>query len=220
MMRALLRALVGLWLVLLGAVWLLVIVGPSPALAQVPDGAKRYRADLIRAAQSVWGLDAPITLLAAQVHQESAWRADACSPYACGLTQFTPDTATWIQRLYGVELGDVPGRDRRFDPRWALRAQARYMRHLEQSLGGESRCAALLFALSGYNGGPGWVARDRKVAQQHGGDPLDYWEVSPWNSGRAPPMHRENRDYPKRIVFAHQAKYAAWGRPICMGPDS
>ena len=48
-----------------------------PARAQVPQAAQQHRALLVRTAHAAWGLDAPVAVFAAQVHQESAWRPDA-----------------------------------------------------------------------------------------------------------------------------------------------
>ena len=45
----------------------------------IPTQAERYRALLIREARVVWGMDAPVATFAAQIHQESMWRADAVS---------------------------------------------------------------------------------------------------------------------------------------------
>lgn len=50
-----------------------------PVQAQVPQAAQQYRALLVRTAHAVWGLDAPVAVLAAQIHQESAWNAQAIS---------------------------------------------------------------------------------------------------------------------------------------------
>ena len=50
-----------------------------PVQAQAPQAAQQYRALLVRTAHAAWGLDAPVAVFAAQVHQESAWRADAVS---------------------------------------------------------------------------------------------------------------------------------------------
>jgi len=58
---------------------------------QPPQAALQYRSLLIRTAHADWGLDAPVAVFAAQVHQESAWRPDAVSHVgAQGLAQFMP----------------------------------------------------------------------------------------------------------------------------------
>ncbi len=71
----------------------------SPRAQEIPREAQQHRRDLTRNARMIWGLDAPVSTFAAQIHQESAWRPDARSPYAHGLAQFTPATADWIGDL-------------------------------------------------------------------------------------------------------------------------
>ena len=89
------------------------------AHAQVPAQAARYRAELVRAAHSQWGLDAPVAALAAQVHQESGWRPDAVSHVgARGMAQFMPATATWWCALNGLGAAACQPHN----PTWALRA--------------------------------------------------------------------------------------------------
>lgn len=197
-------------------IWLLVglvvVISISLAHAQVPPAAATYRIAIKSAAQPVWGPVPPIAFLAAQVHQESAWRPQAHSPYARGLTQFTPETEAWIQQKYGVELGGGGA----LDPQWALRAQARYMKDLHDQLGGRNDCHAMLFALAAYNGGAGWINRDRALAAKWGDDPLDYPMVRTHNSGRGESFWRENREYPFRIAFRHQPLYRAWGGTRCL----
>ena len=44
-----------------------------------PQAALKYRAELTRLAHSGWGLDAPVPMFAAQIHQESGWNPEAVS---------------------------------------------------------------------------------------------------------------------------------------------
>lgn len=199
-------------IIALALMFLISLVFGFPAVAQVPPAAVTYKIELKRAANKVWGPVPPIPFLAAQVHQESLWRPQAKSLYARGLTQFTPDTERWIQQKYGYELGAGGA----LDPAWALRAQSRYMYDLFRQTGGRNECHAMLFAAMAYNGGLGWVNRDRALAQKMGDDPLDYGAVRNWNSGRGPAFWKENREYPVRIAYRHQALYRAWGRPVCI----
>ncbi len=60
-------------------VWV-ILAALSPAHAQVPPEAHRYRLTLVREAQRAWGLDAPVAALAAQVHQESGWQSALLMP--------------------------------------------------------------------------------------------------------------------------------------------
>lgn len=84
-------------LLTLGLLGLLSACQPAFATDRIPTAAEQYRRTLVRSAHAEWGLSAPIATFAAQVHQESRWRADARSPVgAQGLAQFMPGTAEWI----------------------------------------------------------------------------------------------------------------------------
>jgi hypothetical protein len=177
-----------------------------------PPLSLRLRPELVRAANMVWGLSSPIPLFAGQIQQESGWQPNAVSKAgARGLTQFMPETEKWLAERYNTELGDGHA----LDPRWAIRAQVRYMRYLFETLGGETECDALRFALSGYNGGMTWVVRDRLLAAGKEMNPNRYDEVAPFNSGRSLTNFAENREYPRKIVQVHQEMYKSWGRLIC-----
>ena len=71
----------------------------------------------------------------------------------------------------------------------------------------------MAFALSAYNGGMGWVNRDRNLAAGKGLDPDRYFgSVETVNAGRKASAIRENRRYVASI-FERQAAYirAGWG---------
>lgn len=188
------------------------IVGSASADVAVRR-AQLYRLELIHESRRVWGLDAPVPTFAAQIHQESGWRPGVCSPFACGLTQFTPSTAEWLHDTYGIELGGE--RPDRFNPTWAIRALLRYNHHLWLATGGNTECDRMAFVLRKYNGGPKWLARDRAKAKAAGADPGDWQAVEPYNGGRRTDFHKENTEYPKRILIKHQPHYKAWGRTVC-----
>lgn len=182
---------------------------PAEGTKRVPALANRLRPDLVRYSRIVWGLDAPIPAFAAQIHQESAWRPEVCSPYACGLTQFTPATAEWIQKVYGIELGPQD----RFNPIWAIRAMVRYDKHLYDTTPGHTECDKFWGALRGYNGGQGHWRAESKFAE----DPLDRYSVDEQcGKARRSTKHcPENTGYPRRILLTHQGKYVTWGRALC-----
>ncbi|MCV4776046.1 transglycosylase SLT domain-containing protein, partial [Escherichia coli] len=134
--------------------------------AQPPQAALQYRDDVIRNARLEWGLSAPVADFAAQLHQESGWRPDAISPAgAQGLAQFMPATADWISQLIPMLSSREP-----FNPAWAIRALVSYDRWLWQRVSAASDCERMAMTLSGYNGGLGWVQRDRRLASQKGLD--------------------------------------------------
>ena len=177
--------------------------------AQIPNEAKRWRADLTRAAHAQWGLDAPIAALAAQLHQESRWQANAMSHVgAIGMAQFMPATATWWCELNGLSKQDCQPTN----PVWAIRALVGYDRWLFERVKGADLRSRHAFMLSAYNGGLGWVQRDQKLASSKGLDPLVWFDsVELVNAGRSAANWKENRVYPKRILIELQPLYATWG---------
>lgn len=155
-----------------------------------------------------WGIDTKTTIFFAQVHQESGWNPEARSPYASGLAQFTPDTAQWISRLYPKDLGEANP----LDVKWALRALVRYDKWLfDRASYAQEDQDRWSFTLSGYNGGAGWVARDRKLAQQHGRNPNRWFCNVEHLSERANWAFRENRDYIVKILFRWVPLYERGG---------
>jgi membrane-bound lytic murein transglycosylase MltF len=76
----------------------------------------------------------------------------------------------------------------------------------------------MAFALSAYNGGLGWVQRDRRTARAAGADPDRWWAaVERYNAGRNAASFAENRGYPKRILTRNEPLYigAGWGLGVC-----
>lgn len=195
---------------------LLLVALWSGASAQVPPAAQPYRAELTRAAHAQWGLGAPIADFAGQVHQESLWRPDAVSRAgAQGMAQFMPATARWWCELHGLAGADCAPRN----STWALRALVGYDRWLWERIPDVvSECDRMAFTLSAYNGGLGWVRRDRALAAREGLDSSRYWgEVETVNAGRAEWAIRENRGYPRRILYDLAPRYGAagWGHSLC-----
>lgn len=193
---------------------------PRPALAQtrIPQVAVTYRLAVEREATRNFGIDAPVARLAAQIHQESGWNAKAASAYAQGLTQFTPATAKWLPTVC-----PAVGQADPWDAQWALRAQACYMAWLLNRVkpyryaGGMTECTQWNFALRGYNGGEGWLNRERMATQRGGGDAND-WRAVERVRVRAGWAHKENIDYPRRILLRLEPAYlaAGWsGRAVC-----
>lgn len=185
------------------------------AHAGVPAEAQQYRRDLTRIAQAEWGLDAPVATLAAQVHQESRWRFNAKSPVgAQGLGQVMPSTAAWLAELFPDTLGNVEP----YNPTWSLMALVSYDRWLADRIKGRNACERHAMVLSSYNGGLGWLIRDRKLASAKGADPLAWFgSIERFNAGRSAAAFRENRGYPRLILKTFEAQYiaAGWGEGVC-----
>jgi soluble lytic murein transglycosylase-like protein len=172
-----------------------------------PRAAVKYRAELTRIAHAEWGLDAPVAVFAAQIHQESGWNPDAVSRVgAQGMAQFMPATAAWWCGLKGVK-NCAPN-----NPTWAMRALVGYDRWLWHRLPAVATNERLAMTLAAYNGGLGWVQRDRALAVQSGCAGVAWFgDIERHNAGRSADNFAENRAYPRRILLTLRPRYAAWG---------
>lgn len=186
---------------------------PAHAATRVPAASALYRLKVERAAERNFGLNAPVARLAAQIQQESAWNPKAASAYANGLAQFTPSTARWLP-----DVCPAVGPPDPWDPDWSLRAQACYMAWLLGRVepfvyaGKMSDCTHWAFALRGYNGGLGWLHKERLKAQRAGADANDWRQVAHYRV-RAGWAHKENTHYPRRILITLEPRYLAAGWP-------
>ena len=202
------------WAAAYVATWALLSAGIAWAV-EIPQEAWQWRRTLTREGQAVFGLNAPISDLGAQVHAESAWKPKARSPVgAYGLAQFMKPTAEWIAGAY-PDLGPEP---EPANPVWALRAMAIYDKHLFDRVRASNRCDRFAKALSAYNGGETRLHREEKMAEADGLDQMLWWGNSErYNAGRSKANWRENRDYPTKILFRLSPVYqrADWGPTIC-----
>lgn len=210
------------------AIVTLLAIVPSLSWAgiAIPPAAERYRARLIREARLVWGIDAPVSTIAAQLHQESGWRPDVVSRAgAVGMAQFMPATAAWASKSLptlnnscGADDGDCPQGAGPLSPAWAIRALVTYDRWLWERVSARDDCERMAMSLSAYNGGLGWISRDQAKTRAVGKSPDRWWgHVATVNSGRAPAAWSENRGYPSRIILTLQPLYvaASWGPGVC-----
>lgn len=224
--RRLYCALVALaWVAMLALVAAMVALAPTPARAQtagtvrIPEASALYRHRVEQAAAEVWGVNGSAARLAAQLHQESAWRANARSPVGAeGLAQFMPATSRWIAQAFPDQLGQFDP----WNPQQAALAAALYDRWLYdrvQPIGFQalSACSRWVFALRGYNGGETWVLRERGLAVAGRADANDWRQVERFRA-RSPAAHRENIGYPRKILLTLEPAYirAGWpGKAVC-----
>jgi membrane-bound lytic murein transglycosylase MltF len=218
--RAVTKCLIGAWLAFF--VVLLVFTGVSdaaePKRVRAATVSPMLRFHIQRAADAYfWNENAPARL-AAQIHQESSWNPRAQSPYAQGLTQFTPATAKWLPSIC-PEVGapDV------WDTRWSIDAMACYDAWLAKRVVSYdkfpkvSSCTRWAFALRGYNGGERMLSRERAKTLAAGANPNDWRAVEKYRV-RAGWAHKENIEYPQRILIRIEQAYidAGWpGERVC-----
>ncbi len=184
----------------------------------IPNNAKQYERTLIRFAQANFGLNAPIPVFAAQIHQESTWRETAHSKYASGLSQFTPQTQEHVKKKYPeLAYGNT------LNPTWAIQAMTIYNRELYNAVTAIDECNRYAFMLAMYNGGSGWIWREKDLAEADGADRNAYWGVVENYRARAEWAKHENQGYPKRILLELQERYSNdgnWGvSKICSVTD-
>lgn len=187
---------------------LLLAACASLALAQVPPAAQQHKRTLTRAAHSQWGLDAPVAVFAAQVHQESAWRTEALSHVGAeGLAQFMPATARWWCGATGTAVADCQPTN----PTWAMRALVGYDKWLyDRAPAHYTPRDRMWVALRAYNGGLGhW---QREAASTGLAQPSRAQVDAACGRARRAAAHcKENLGYPHRILVVLQPRYQQWG---------
>lgn len=202
----------------------LILGGQAFAYGQtLPAKSYQYKAIVIANARQYWGPNANVALFAGQFHQESGWNNDAKSAVgAKGLGQFMPGTAADVHRKY-KDLNELPI----YSPLWSIKALFLYDRELYNAIKPIRSttqipdCSRYAMMLSAYNGGLGWLNRDRQLTIKAGMNPDRWWGHVENYSGRAKWAIKENRDYPVRIMLRHTQTYLAAGYPgvdVCKMP--
>jgi soluble lytic murein transglycosylase-like protein len=191
----------------------------------LPHEALQYKRALVASAHYEFGLDAPIADLAAQLEAESGWRTDAHSGVgAQGLAQFMPATALDLAE----QRPDICAPANPFSASWAIRCQAAYMHSLyialkpmpspryTPTLAQIPECDHWAMTFAAYNGGIGWLMRDRVLTIAAPGDPNRWFGFVEFYTKRNAAAERENRSYPLKIMRDFAPKYVAdsWGRAV------
>lgn len=200
-----------IWVLLCAAIVMAVFSDTAQA-QHIPHAANSYKSTLIRTARAEMGMQAPIATLAGQVHQESGWRPSVVSHAgAQGVAQFMPATARWMAKINSDLTPAKP-----FNPSWALRAMVRYNAWHLQRIQASGLCEKWAFALSAYNGGLGWVYKDKRLAQASGACELAWFShVERFNAGRSANNFHENRNYVRNILTRWELLYSTWGDGVC-----
>ena len=180
----------------------------------IPASAMKYRAELTRAAHVGWGLDAPVAVFAAQIHQESGWNSEAVSRVgAKGMAQFMPATARWWCEANAIASSAcVPE-----NPTWAMRALVGYDRWLYDRVRGPDEFNRLWAMLRSYNGGLGHWQQEAAIVRPV----IEHLAIDGacGKAKRHPSFCPENLAYPRRILILLQPRYQTWGRSV-MAPST
>lgn len=177
------------------------------AWAQIPSAALKYRSDLTRESHFIFGLSAPIPILAAQIEQESGWRSGVTAwDNGRGLAQFMDPTAKWASERF-TDLGPSDP----YNPRWAIRAMVRLDDFNVKRVKGATICDKWGAGLKSYNAGLGYVQKAQKLSKTP-----EVWfgatEFIP--SGQSAKNFEYSRLYPHWIIEKRQPKYQTWGTVI------
>lgn len=183
---------------------------PAAQRVVVPPTSYLYRLRLQREVSARFGGTAEVARIAAQVHKESLWRADARSPYAEGLSQFTPATGKWLAQDVCPEIGPHDP----WSPDWSVRAIVCYDAWIHARVADAATpCDRWAFVLSSYNGGLNNLQRDQRRASANGADAARWFDHVERFSARASWAFAENRDYVRRILTVLEPAYLAAGWP-------
>lgn len=191
--------------------FLLALLLPEIALAAAPPAALKYRADLMREAQFIFGLGAPVPALAAQIEQESGWRPGITAwDNGRGLAQFMDPTAEWAADRF-QDLGQADP----YNPRWAMRAMVRLDDWNLRRVSGETACDSWGAGLKAYNAGLGFVQRAQRRSQAPG---RWFGVTEHINAGQSAQNFEYSRLYARWILLKRQPNYAGWGARVdCHG---
>jgi len=154
-------------------------------------------------------------VLMAQARQESGCNPYAASRYAVGYMQFTPATgADKIRTVcdwYGKPVTKAGRRRLMRRKDWSIRCGAKYMSQLWSSTRPlfDPLREEYAAALASYNGGLGWIIRERRIAPVK----TIYFGGVDQVCLRAEWACRENHSYPDKILNKWLPMFEAYGVP-------
>lgn len=148
-------------------------------MAAVPQRAYRYFPVLKEEQGRIWP-EGDICIIAEQIHHESGWKMDAVRREKSGVVsygalQVLDRTFHELRKQHPAALQKVASPADLLQARWGIRAGILYDRHMWSlvSFAADTR-ERYAMMLSAYNGGYGWLLRDRKLTRAKGFDP-DRW---------------------------------------------
>jgi len=173
-----------------------------------PDQVARWSNIVSREAQTVYGPDAPVPMFLGQIRQESSGDEKVTAfDGGAGLAQMMPNTIKQLSGLF-PELGPANP----YDPRWAIRAMVRYDGWIYKRVKGDTDCDKWAASLKSYNAGLGYAQRAQKISPSPG---KWFGATENINVGQSAKNFEYSRQYPRWILYKHQARYSSFGRRVC-----
>lgn len=171
------------------------------------DPCVQYAAAITREAHVRFGIQAPVPLLLGQARQESGCRANVTAwDKGRGLYQFMDATGAWTSKQF-PELG-TPNP---YNSAWAIQAAVRYDGWLVDKVHAKAECDKWGAALTGYNGGLGYVFQSEKLSPEPG---VWFGVTEKIPTKQLIENFTYSRSYPRKI-FANQARYEHFGPILC-----
>lgn len=173
------------------------------------DPAEQYHRTLVHEAQFIFGIRAPIPMLAGQIRQESSWNAKVTAwDKGRGLAQFMDATSKQVSRQF-PDLGPPDP----YNPTWAIRSLVRYTSWLQHHVKGADQCQLSAAALKAYNAGLGHIQKAQRLSTN---PTVWFGSTEDITTGQSATNFAYSRNYPRVILFRHQLMYKTWGPLTCV----
>jgi hypothetical protein len=173
------------------------------------DPCDKYGKLVARLDTAVNGFNAPVPMHLAQGRQESS-----CDPTITawdkgrGFAQMMDATSAQVSKIC-PEIGPPQP----YSVVWSVNAMICYDNWLFRRVKGSDDCEKWGAALTGYNGGLGYVIQSQSASSA----PAVWFGVTEAiHSRQSAKNFAYARSYPRKILFQHQPKYAQWGKTVCL----
>lgn len=165
------RVLIYVAIIIAMAIALVILRGKSADASIIPQRSLQYIPILVEEHSRIWPTS-DICVIAEQITHESAWKTTATRKeksgvISYGLLQVLDRTMAEMQTKHQILMGLEPVQ--MLQARWGLRAGILYDKDMWKLVYfAKNPIDRYAFMLASYNGGYGWVQRDRKLTVEKG----------------------------------------------------
>jgi len=178
--------------------------------ASMSERIKAYYPILAEEHSKIWP-ESDVTIIAGQIEAESAWKEKATRLEKSGVTSYG------LMQVLDVTFNEMKKKNptlldiepvQMLQARWGIRAGILYDKQMFKLCTFASNCPVnqWAFALASYNGGYGYILKDRKLTESMGYDKNLWFDNVEKFSNRSPQFFKINRGYPIKI-FKYAEKY-------------